>query len=105
VCRNMSSEIVYNLSASRNIGKGLSEFGIGDETSSVLFVILSPSKSCLDEVRLVTDGQEESEVLLGLQKVTDLTAVRSIYDIAPAEEMTSDLIDSIVTRIAARDIR
>jgi tRNA threonylcarbamoyladenosine modification (KEOPS) complex Cgi121 subunit len=105
VCRNMPSEIVYNLSATRNIGKALVQFGISDESTSVLFVLLRPTKTTVDSVRAAVDGNEVLDIEAGLRNITNLAAVRTVYEISLAESKTSDIVDSIVTRMAARDIR
>lgn len=101
----MSSEIVFNMAAHRNVGKALCQFGIADSSTSILFVALEPSKDVLLAVRSAVDGDEVLDVSAGLASHADIAAIQKVYEI-PANELTSgNLTDSITTRIAVRDVR
>jgi EKC/KEOPS complex subunit CGI121/TPRKB len=105
VSRTVSTEIVYNVSAARNIGKALSQFGVSDACTSVLFVLLNPSRATLAAVRGLVDGDEVEDVGAGLAAGADMRAVRERYDITEAEVAAGNVVDSIATRIAVRDVR
>jgi Kinase binding protein CGI-121 len=102
----LSAEIVYNVSATRNIGQGLQQFGVSSLTTSVLIVSYGTAmKTTLNAVRAAINGLEIEDVSSGLSSVLNKDRVRDAYDISPLEEQTSDLVQSIVTRIAVRDVR
>jgi hypothetical protein len=106
VCKTFSAEVVYNVSATRNIGQGLQQFGISSLTTSVLIVSYgSAMKTTLNAVRAAITGFEIEDVSSGLSSILNKDRVRDAYDISPVEEQTSDLVQSIVTRIAVRDVR
>lgn len=96
---------MYNVSATRNIAKGLAQFGIGDTTDEILVVILEPSKSELERVRQAVDGTVLENCLESLPRFADTSAIRKVYDITSLEESISSLVGSIVTRIAVREIK
>jgi hypothetical protein len=62
-------------------------------------------KTTLNAVRATINGLEIGDVSSGLSSVVNKDRVRDAYDISPLEEQTSDLVQSIVTRIAVRDVR
>lgn len=102
--RTVYTEIIYNVSASRNIGKALSGFGVSDVCSSVLFVLHRPSVSSISAVRAAVDGEEVEDVEAGLREGADLDKIRAAYDIGKQEE-AGGMVNAIVTRIAIRDVR
>lgn len=105
VCRRVTAEIVYNVSASRNISKGLAKFGVGDHTDQILVVLLDPSKTKLHEVRGAINGEEQENCVESLPTFADMAAIRDAYDVTTKEESASSLVGSIATRIAVRDIK
>jgi tRNA threonylcarbamoyladenosine modification (KEOPS) complex Cgi121 subunit len=103
--RTVSSEIVYNMSAVRNIGKALTLFGLSDACESILFVLVGPTKTALTALEDLVDGALVEDVSAGLRAGVDLDAVQKIYDLTDAEVRAGTLVDSIVTRIAVRDMK
>lgn len=104
-CRTFASEVLYNLSASRNISKGLSAFGITDDAQSLLCIVRTPTKSRLDAVRTLIDGDEEGNIEAGLSAVANTVRIRESYGVQDAESEVSDLPLSIATRISVRDVK
>lgn len=90
------------MSASRNIGKALTAFGVADASTSVLFVVSGGAARAA--VRAAVVGEEVEDVEDGLRAGVDLDAVRSAYGIGEREE-AGGMVEAIVTRIAVRDIR
>lgn len=103
--RSLSSEIVYNLSAMRNIGSALKSFGISDACDAVLFVLVEPTKDQLSALHKAVDGEVVEDVTTGLANGVDLETVKKIYDLTDSELSCGSLEDSIVTRIAIRDVK
>merc|ERR1711874_332403 len=95
--RSLNTEILYNLSSSKNITDSLVKFGVGDTDSSLLVAVVDNS---LDEVREVVNGDwvDVEEVKTGCD--TDLIAKTHKLK---QEEMGKHLVGSLVSRIAAKE--
>ncbi|XP_069683392.1 EKC/KEOPS complex subunit Tprkb-like [Periplaneta americana] len=100
--RTVYTEILYNLSISKNITQSLIKFGIGDAEKNMLVAIIEQ------------DGENRSEDILShfhgnicpleeLDKFSDEVLIKKTYKIKDNELTVSSLLDSIVTRIVARD--
>jgi len=100
--RTLSTEILYNLSLSRNITQSLIKFGVGESDKNMLVVIIEESgengtDSILSHFKGVVCPIEE------LPKFSDGVLIKKTYKIEYAELAVSSLTDSIVTRIVTRD--
>lgn len=96
--KTIFTEILFNLSISKNITRSLQQFGITNECNDLLVVTIVDDDS---EIILEIKGEE---VELGeLQEIRDLNAVRKAYKIGPNEEKTTTILDSVVSRIATKD--
>lgn len=102
-CRNINTELVYNISACRNISQSLSSFGIGDDCSYVLVAIVAPTPDKIHLIRQNINGDELVHVSESLVRKCDFDAVRIAYNIEQHESEAGSLLDSIVTRISCRD--
>lgn len=105
VTRNVFTEIVYCLSGSRNISTALKTFGMQDETQNVIAVVPHPTDESLDKIRNQVEGVEIEFSNEKLQPLVDKKRVCATYSIDANELRTSSLVDSIVTRMACRDVR
>jgi len=103
-CRNINTEVVCCISGHISISKALTNFGISENTSYMLAVIMDPTSEKIANVRDVVTGSE----LLGVEKELaarcQVDLVRRMYDISERENGSSELLDSIVSRIACREI-
>lgn len=100
--RTLSTEILYNLSLSRNITQSLIKFGVGESDKNVLVIIIEESGEnatdrTLSHFKGVVCPIEE------LPKFSDEVLIKKTYKIKDAELAVSSLTDSIVTRIVTRD--
>lgn len=100
--RTLSTEILYNLSLSRNITQSLIKFGIGESDKTMLVSIIEES------------GENNTDIILShfkgvvcpiedLPKFSDEVLIKKTYKVTDAELAVSSLTDSIVTRIVTRD--
>lgn len=103
--RNVFTEIVYNFAATRNISKSLERFGLSATTTDLLIIVPNPVETDVESIRTAVDGTEIMPPERGLKQVSDLDQIRKVYGILPEEEKITPLVDSIVTRIACRDVR
>ncbi|ESO95390.1 hypothetical protein LOTGIDRAFT_215045 [Lottia gigantea] len=100
--KNVHTEILYNLSPTKNISDSFRKFGAGDNDTSVFIAIIDDADhKTFNIVKKTVNGKlvDVNEV----SELTDLVAVKKIYKLTD-EEMKRSPLDSIVTRIAAKDI-
>lgn len=106
VTRNINTEVIYNLAATRNITKALSQFGIAHDTDYVLAIVPHSNAEKVEAVRQVFDAHEQlvfdDDVL---DKFADHERICQEYDIQEKEREAGLLVDSIVTRISCRESR
>ncbi|XP_076369991.1 EKC/KEOPS complex subunit Tprkb-like [Tachypleus tridentatus] len=100
--KGIYSEILYNLSPSKNITESLKTFGIGENDTSILVLTIN------DE-----DGTKVNSVVKGklvpldtLSKHSNEQEIKKVYKIKEAEENCGcgSLLGSIVSRIAVKEI-
>lgn len=103
--RNIFIEIVYNFSATKNISKSLERFSLSDTTTDLLVIVPNPVQSDIESIRSAVSGIEITSIEEGLKQVSDLSQIRKVYGISSEEEKCASLIDSVVTRMACRDVR
>lgn len=100
--RTLSTEILYNLSISRNITQSLVKFGVGECDKNMIICIIEDSGedrtgSILSHFKGIPCPIEE------LPKFSDEILIKKTYKVKDTELTVSSLTDSVVTRIATRD--
>lgn len=133
VTKNMSTEIIYNLSPTRNISYALRTFGISATTVHIIAIVLRPTEQSLATLGAVIqsesrsddggddgDAQNSPEQLIRRIHWSDCDAaepkkrnpVLELYGISDEEIQDTDgrashsmMVNSIVTRMACRDIK
>lgn len=102
--RTLFTEILYNLSLSKNITQSLLKFGIDDKEEKILVVSIHNA----DEGKLIAkdileniDGERIS--ISKLKELTDIDLVKRIYKIDDTELEIFSLVDSVVSRISIKD--
>lgn len=99
--KTLYTEVLFNISPSKNISQSLQKFGIHDDDRQLLVAFI------------VKDNEDVAEVLsnfeatpLPIEKISELTDVELLmktYKIDKSELEVSPLLDSIVTRISTKD--
>ncbi|XP_006624386.1 EKC/KEOPS complex subunit TPRKB-like [Apis dorsata] len=102
--KNIYTEVLFNLSTSKNISRTLIEFGISDNDKNILIMLICKendkklmSKTIMDVVK----GEKIS--ISRLSEFTDFDLIKKIYKIEEDELNVSNFIDSIVSRISCKD--
>lgn len=102
--KNIYTELLFNLSTSKNISRTLIEFGISDNDKNILIVLLckeNDKKLMSETIMNVVKGKKIS--ISRLSEFTDFDLIKKIYKIEEDELNVSNLIDSIVSRISCKD--
>ncbi|XP_014678678.1 PREDICTED: EKC/KEOPS complex subunit Tprkb-like [Priapulus caudatus] len=96
--RNVNSEIVYNMSASRSIMDSFSKFGIQDDDEAIVVVTLGDSCA---QIETLINGT--AVPLSGISEFTDTDRIKKVYKIKDAELSAGSLLDAVVSRIASKE--
>ncbi|KAL9959701.1 hypothetical protein ACROYT_G033047 [Oculina patagonica] len=101
--RTLHSEIIFNLSPSTNITDSFKKFGILDNTSNVLVVMITQEDAVkkISEVSKLINGKLVT--LTTLSTICDQEKIKKIYGITEEELQCGSLQDGIITRIATKD--
>lgn len=99
--KSIYTEILYNLSITKNISKSLQTFGIHDKDTEIILVTINKIG---EEEAIIGEQIHGEEVQLSeLHKFSDINAIKKLYKITDRESNFTSLEDSIVNRIATKD--
>ena len=102
VTRSLFTELLFNLSISKNISQSLIKFGIDEKDTDILVVTMDQGDgSIISEVISLADGRIAP--LAELQTVCDTRLICKSYKIGEMELKAVSLLDSIVSRITTCD--
>ncbi|RXG52384.1 EKC/KEOPS complex subunit Tprkb [Armadillidium vulgare] len=103
--KNVFTEIIYNLSPDRKIAQALKTFGIDDKLNALLVVTICP------ETHYKTEDETLSEIINGticsiedLELFTNEELLKKIYKLTDAEVKHGSIVNSIVGRMALKDV-
>ncbi|XP_071450688.1 EKC/KEOPS complex subunit TPRKB-like [Hetaerina americana] len=100
--RSVFTEVIYNLSVSKNISQSLNKFGISDDDENVLVVAIQRGDdgSICDILPSVAGELCSME---DLTSVRELPSIKKVYNVRDEELSISSMLDSVVSRIAAKE--
>lgn len=100
--KSVNSELLYNLSVSKNITQSLNTFGIDDKTSDILIVVFE--ENGVNRVEGMKPEIEGELCDIGeIKHLVNAEQVKKIYKIKDSELKVSTLLDSVISRIAVKD--
>lgn len=102
--KTIHAELLFNLSVSKNISQSLQKFGIDDKEKDILVVIICKNEDKNQNMEVFNKVEGEEVEIELLSQLSDLEAIKNSYKINDLEAKNADLIDSVVSRIAAKDI-
>lgn len=102
--KSLYTEVLFNLSISKNISRSLMEFGITDSDKNILVVLIHKINDDESMSKLVTDHIKGDNMSISrLSEFTDPELIRKTYKIDKDELAVSNLTNSIVSRISCKD--
>ncbi|XP_034243608.1 EKC/KEOPS complex subunit Tprkb-like [Thrips palmi] len=102
VTKSIYTELLFNLSISKNISQSLMKFGINESDQDILVATIhAEDASNMSEIMVQVEGQVVP--LTDLQNICDFNLLRKSYKISEDELKVTSLLDSIVSRIATSD--
>lgn len=103
--KSLATEILFNLSSSKNITQSLKDTSANDQDDDMIVVIISkfsnvPEMKIFQEKCITGCETDISEIAENI----DENYIKSYYRISQIESANSSLLDSIVTRIACKSL-
>lgn len=101
--KTIYSEILFNLSISKNITQSLQKFGLDENENVILVAVVPKSEEISKEIEAfkAIDGEEVD--ISRLKDYTNTDAIKKAYKIGKNEISEFSLLDSVVSRIAAKE--
>ncbi|KAF9940135.1 hypothetical protein BGZ65_008117 [Modicella reniformis] len=102
--QSLSSEIIYNLSSTKNIAESLKRFGIAEQTTSLIAIKIGGNPDeVLEEMSKTVEGNLVSFSKLGQEK--DTAKLRQYYKIDPRVTEDKAILNWIIGAMAMKHIQ
>lgn len=103
ITKSVHTEILYNLSVSKNITQSLINFGIADSDSDIVLGLIhdEDEETKLESIVQLVEGQTDQ--IKNLCNVRDVEKIKKVYKIDDVELKVSRLLDSVISRICVKD--
>lgn len=103
ITKSLTTEILFNLSSTKNITQSLMDVGANDQDEDMIVAIISkffniPEMKIFHEKCITGQKADISE----LNKNIDKNYIKLYYKIKQIENNNSNLLDSVITRIACK---
>lgn len=100
--RTIYTEVLYNLSPTRNISESLMKFGIDDELKNMIIIFLNNVENDDDFNKVLNIVDGEQVPINKLHEFNDISLIRKVYKISEAELKVSSLEDSILSKLSIK---
>ncbi|XP_030642844.1 EKC/KEOPS complex subunit TPRKB isoform X2 [Chanos chanos] len=102
--RSLYSEIIFNLSPTNNISEAFKRFGISDHDNAVHIVLVHTKEEDhnIDSILSKVEGQQIP--ISQMSMLSDTAKIRKLYKVTSQEEKCGSLLDSVICRMAIKDV-
>ncbi|XP_076756454.1 EKC/KEOPS complex subunit TPRKB [Xylocopa sonorina] len=102
--KSLYTEVLFNLSISKNISRALTEFGIHNNDINILVVLIHKEHDEKLMSKTIIDCIKGEKVPISrLAEFKDIELIEKMYKIERDELNISSLTDSVVSRISCKD--
>ncbi|XP_012169466.1 EKC/KEOPS complex subunit TPRKB-like [Bombus affinis] len=102
--KTLYTEVLFNLSISKNISRSLAKFGVSDNDKNILIAIIHKERDGYSMSEILMNSIKGERVLISsLPQFTDFDLVKKTYRIDENELNISTFIDSVISRISCKD--
>lgn len=101
--RKVTTEVLYQLSPSKNIAESLKTFGARDDENTVVIVLINDEND--QHKTLLRESIDGTQI--GLERISEFSnssALQKMFKVGEKELSVGTLLDGIVTRMAVKDI-
>lgn len=103
--KTVCNEVLYNLSFSKNIMQSIQNFGLEENDKRVLIAMIVKNDALKEEKQQLNSIKGDVENLSQLRNFCNIGHVKKIYKLSDWETINNvHTLDSIISRIAAKDI-
>ena len=102
--RNIHTEIMLNLSPSNSIKDSFKYFGASDQDTTLLFVRISKSEEQEKFNEILNEVKGNFISISELPNLCNFESIKKHYKISEEELLASNFVNSIVMRIASKDV-
>lgn len=102
--KSIYTELLFNLSISKNITQSLQRFGIDDKENEAIVVVIKRKEETFDEMELFEQVIGEEDDLSNLSLYTDVELIKKSYKIGDIEYKRIPILDSVISRISTKDV-
>lgn len=105
--KSVHSEILFNLSFSKNITQSFQRFGLEENGKTALVAVIVKNDDAVDEVKKKIIDVVRGDVvdLVRLRDFCDVAALKKAYKLGDCEMKNScDILGCVVSKIASKDL-
>uniref|UniRef100_A0A8D8ZLH1 EKC/KEOPS complex subunit Tprkb n=2 Tax=Cacopsylla melanoneura TaxID=428564 RepID=A0A8D8ZLH1_9HEMI len=103
--KSIYTEILYNLSSSKNISDSLKQFGVQDSDCEVLAVLVTKDGSVEDITNIVKLIEGSVVPIQNLKDLCDEKLVCKLHSINEKELKVSDLLHSVLSHMSYKEFK
>ena len=102
VTRSLHAELLHNLSGTKHIVESLSRFGISPKSEKILVAKFNATDEDVGKLKELIKGKEVD--MEALSKHANVERIKQLYGINPEETRAQYIVDSIVMKMATKNM-
>ncbi|KAL0108493.1 hypothetical protein PUN28_015202 [Cardiocondyla obscurior] len=104
ITKTVYTEVLFYLSMSKNISRSLAEFGVGDDDTSILVIVIHKPGEEQAVLQNISESIKGEKVPISkLSELADVNLIKKTYKIDENELRVSSLADTVVSRISCKE--